>query len=175
MSSARVVYYNWIFDVGTGPALKHRYRIPRAPEVSNQLIRSVRRAVSTLTPREREFVYRYYYNGEANRKIAIEMGLTVGRIDRLHRRILKRLKIVLADFVRKEYGLDVAIGDDCPICQSPHCDEINRLIQAKPPEVTWRGVLKTLCNEYGLKITSPQVLIGHEKYHMNKEGEHGRR
>ena len=174
MSSVRVVYYNWIFDIGTGPALKHRYRIPRAPEVSERLIRTVRDAISTLSPREREFVYRYYYNGESNRKIAIEMGMTAGRLDRLHRRILNRLKVVLADFVMKKYNLTVEIGADCPICQSAYRDDINRLILAKPPEATWRGVIQTIRDEYGLKITSPQVLIGHQKYHIKKESDYGR-
>jgi len=125
-------------------------------------------AISTLTPPEREFVHRYYYDGQSNRVIAAAMRKRVEQLDRFHRRILRRLRNVLADFVAEEYGLAVDIGKNCPICNSRHCDEINRLILTRPPKATWRGVLRILRDRYGLDIKSPQVLIGHQRYHMKK-------
>ena len=44
-------------------------------------------------------------------------------------------------------------------------DEIDRMISQRDPKRSWRSVLIRLREDFGIRVRSPQTLIGHKKYH----------
>jgi hypothetical protein len=78
---------------------------------------------------------------------------------------MKKLEKHLAAFVKKRFGIANEVKRPCIICQSPRLAEINKLIEQRDKAATWKPVMKRLLEEFGIEIKSPQMLIGHEKYH----------
>ncbi len=192
MANNRIVYQNWIVDMGydpggcaggagsrRSPALGISLNSPAAVALTDEdilglaeqaaravLVREqVDTALAQLTDEEREFAVRFYFMGESYRLISEKSGRAVHKLETLHKRSLRKLRKELAPFVQEMYRLRPAIRRDCPICRSPHLDAINRLIRDRDKASTWKPVLKVLREKYGLCISSPQLLIGHEKYH----------
>ena len=126
----------------------------------------VQLALWELDEDEREFIARYYYMGESHRQIAEASGRKVHSIESLHSRALKKLRRELFRFVSAEFGVEVSrSGERCVICASEHRGAIDTLIRERPSHTTWRPVMKKLAREYGIAVATPQVLIGHQKYH----------
>ncbi|UCD16475.1 MAG: sigma-70 family RNA polymerase sigma factor [Candidatus Zixiibacteriota bacterium] len=170
MSGPRLVYQNWIVEIGINPAEGgSRWPAVESVPVNERVVETVRKALSRLSPTEQEFVRRYYFQGESYAAIAGAMRKRVSGIDGFHRRILARLRKYLAPFVAEEFGLEVTIGGDCPLCNSPFVDKINQLIATRQMDSTWRPIIRKLKKEFGIAVKTPQVLIGHQKYHMTDE------
>ncbi len=193
MSANRMVYQNWIVDIGFDPTRLRTARNwgnpplfesislddPSASAISDEELRQVmserksaseirsrvRQALKRLNLQEREFIAQFYFIGKSYREISQQSGRPVHKLEALHKRAVKKLKSELAGFVRERFGVGTEPDTNCPICQSPHVEEINRLISGRDKTATWRPIIKTLLEKYGLKINSPQILIGHEKYH----------
>lgn len=167
MSKGKIIYQNWIVEIGIDPSCKASYdsKVSRL-KPNDRVIKAVRETLDKLSRVEREFVERYYFHGESYSQIAKALNKRIERIDGLHRRLVNKLKRYLADFVAGEFDLEVEIGANCPICNSPFKDEINNLIKNKKEEETWKIIIKKLKNDYGIEIKSPQILIGHKKYHL---------
>jgi len=192
MSGNRVVYQNWIVEIGYDPArLKEGKNWddpllesisldePSAMTISSEETRraveeresseaircNVRKALEKLSVQEREFISQFYFMGKSYREISGQSGRPIHKLEALHKRAVKKLKKQLGTFVQERFGVAVNVREDCLICQSPFVAEINRLIEKRDKSSTWKSIIKTLRERYGLKITSPQVLIGHEKYH----------
>jgi len=166
MASGRLTFQNWIVEIGYDPREKKLLCQSESPTVPNEkIIRMVRHALAKLYPKEREFIRRYYFLGESYQQIAETMGIRISRMDGINCRIRNKLKKLLASFVKNEFDLDVDTGPDCPICISPLKDEINRLLESKTAKETWRPVIQKLKEDYGIIIKTPQILIGHQKYH----------
>jgi IS30 family transposase len=128
----------------------------------------VRNAVQNLNPIDREFIERYYFQGQSFFQIAMALGKNPDRIYNIHRRTLKRLRSLLADFAVKRYGVKINNSPDCPLCQSPHKSEIDILIKKKKKSETWKKIIRKLEENYRIRIKTPQVLIGHQKYHIKE-------
>lgn len=163
MSSNRIVYRDWIVELGRDPALppatedqKHRQLL-----VEN----AVEQALKRLSEDEREFIQRFHYMGQTYREISESTGRALHRLEALHRRAVRRLRKELAPLVKELYGVDGAKPAECVICRSEFRAEIDRLIAARDTARTWRPVIRQIRDRYGLKISTPQILIGHEKYH----------
>ncbi len=168
MSSGRIVYQNWTVEIGYDPPSRDSLFHPcNAPRPNRKIVRAVRRALSKLTSKEREFIERYHFEGESYCRIAEAMGMRMAMIDGLHRRATIKLKKLLAAFMADEFNLKVEAGPECPICISQYRDEIDRLIASKQKEETWRPIIQKLKKEYGIVIKTPQILIGHQKYHQS--------
>ena len=125
----------------------------------------VRKALEKLTDNEREFITLFYYQGKTYREISRQSGISIYRLESLHRRALKRLKRELRSFVEKRYGITIETESSCPICKSPYREEIDKLINSRNPRDTWKTVIQEIKERYNLIIKTPQLLIGHEKYH----------
>ena len=67
--------------------------------------------------------------------------------------------------VAELFGVTEESRPDCIICRSEHRREIDRVIASREEAETWRPVIRKIRERFGLKITTPQTLIGHEKYH----------
>ncbi len=112
-----------------------------------------------------EFIIRFYFMGQGYGEISEKSGRAVHKLEALHKRAIRKLKARLQTFVKKRYGLKSRKGGVCALCESPHRAAINEIITKRSQLMTWRPVLKEINKQFGLNIKSPQVLIGHQKYH----------
>ncbi len=192
MARKRIIFQNWIADLGFDPSDRSvsdpdskknwpEISIEDLPESAVQtderqpsgrdeigsveLARAVQAALDKLTEDEREFVCQFYFMGRSYREISEESARAVYSLEALHRRAMKKLEKHLATFVKKRFGIENKVKRPCIICQSPRLAEINKLIEQRDRTATWKPVIKRLGEEFGIDIKSPQLLIGHEKYH----------
>lgn len=189
MPSSRIVYQDWIVEIGHDPgtrvapdggdllrtdfiSLDHPAAVLSDAEATaarierRELIcRSVTEALNSLDDDEREFVIRFHFMGESYRRLAEKSGRNIHKLEALHKRSLRKLKKQLAGFVHETFGLDSETIPDCPICRSPFAAELDEIIRNRDRTATWHPVLTLLKTRYNLSISSPQLLIGHEKYH----------
>ena len=171
MSVNRITYADWIVERGRDPnGTVTIGKLSGAEEARVERIReTVSRALEGLTEDEREFVVRFYFQGMSYRRIAEDSGRARHKLRALHGRALRRLKQALAPFVREEFGLESGLSRSCPICDSEHREEIDALIAARDRKATWRPVIIEINRRFGLKLRAPQTLIGHEKYHRQRQ------
>jgi RNA polymerase sigma factor (sigma-70 family) len=192
MSGRKVVCRNWIVDLGRDPVLvkNQRYTHPHGVEFVplnktnrfhlsdesvwgsqkeqfrlRQLKEKVSEAVRRLPENEREFIERYYFMGQSYREIADQTGRVTYKLELLHRRAFKLLRKELKEFVRERFGVVVKDFPKCQICNSKFHDQIDYLIATRDKKRSWRPVIKEIRGRFGIKIKTPQTLIGHEKYH----------
>ncbi len=164
MARSRVLYQQWIVDLGREPAQPTQEE--SSTDDRRQIIReAVREALQKLNDDQREFIERFYYMGMCYEELAERTGRTMHRLEAIHKTALRRLRKELQPFVAATFGIDSEVITDCPICASPYRDEIDQLIAAKPESATWSGVMQELAERFDLRITTPQTLIGHSKYH----------
>ena len=168
MSNKRVIYQNWIAELGLDPVQIKKFfdtvagEAPSSAEVDGE----VRRAIESLGEEEMEFVIRFYFMGQSYYEISEKSGRAVYKLESLHKRANRRLKSRLRSFMRIKYGIKSKSGKPCALCRSPHRDAINGLIAGKKEKSTWKPVMKEIHRQFGIKIRSPQVVIGHLKYHL---------
>jgi len=167
MSRARIIYRDWIVDLGHDPALNWQEVAGRDDGQNQKRVFAVNRALMELTEDESGFIRCYYFMGMGYRDIAESTGRRIDRLERMHRNILRKLKTRLSFLIGSERDYRGDYGDPgCPLCRHPRYYEINELIKSKKETETWRPIIKMLRTEFGIRIQSPQRLIGHRKYHM---------
>ena len=167
MGSRRIVFQNWIVDLGRDPAE------PWCPssgsqddlERSKEIRKAVVEALNCLSSEERQVVENHHFDGLTFREISEESGRAMHSLVALHRRALRRLRRKLEPFAKRLYGVSYEQDISCPICDSEFCAEIDEFIAAKDVRETWAGIMRILRQKYNIKIRTPQTLIGHEKYH----------
>lgn len=189
MNSKRIVYQDWIVDLGHEPGNPASGRavfpaerlfesieslaeslIGSQTDQSNnshqeRIIEAVNEAVSQMGEQEREFVVLYYVMGRNCRQIAEDSGRAMYKLEALHTRVVKQLRTLLADFVSEEFGIKVDRTNTCLICNSPFRAEIDQLLSLKKEDETWRESIKVIKESYQIRIKTPQTLIGHIKFH----------
>lgn len=157
----RVTYQNWIVELGRDPA----WRSGDSTEQAIEINRMVGEAIRQLPDEEREFIVRFYYLGESYRRLSEATGRSVYRFEGIHRRAVRRLRNLLGPFVQDRFGLTIRRWESCPLCQSDSVEAIDRLLVAKTEPTTWRPIIRRLRDEFGITITTPQILITHARYH----------
>ena len=172
MSGNRVVYRNWIVDIGIDPAAaavssEGILKSDNERKGTEAIRQAVREAMEKLNEQEREFITQFYFMGKCYREISDQSGRPIHKLEALHKRAVNKLRRKLSKFVEKQFGIVTHFSDTCPICRSESLPGINRLIAKRDKAATWKPIIKTLRERYGLKVTAPQILIGHEKYHMH--------
>jgi len=172
--SRKVIYQNWIVDIGFNPACKPTPFDNISAPPNERVINAVRKALDKLSVVEREFVDRYYFRGKSYIQVALAMSKSSDGIENLHRRVIIKLRKHLAGFVKEEFGIgtDIEISPNCVICKSAFRNEIDLLIKNKKKEETWKKIIRKLKIDYNIIIKSPQILIGHQKYHITKGENH---
>ncbi len=132
----------------------------------------VREAVGKLSSLEGQFVEYFYFECKSYRDISLILNKKIHKLERIHRRALAKLKMLLSDYVKTRFKLDLPEEADldtrsqCMICKSPFRRELDKLIKAKKKEQTYRSLIGIFKEKYGLEIKTPQVIIGHKNKHM---------
>jgi hypothetical protein len=136
----------------------------------SEIDKRVKRALAELSENEREFIVHFYFMGQTEQQIAKATGRTVVRLHTLHGRAVRKLRRSLGGFVAEWFGLEVdGQASGCPVCESEFAAEIDRIIANRDRKATWRPVMRQIHERFGIQIRSPQVLIGHERYHSNNQ------
>ncbi|HEX7401845.1 MAG TPA: hypothetical protein VF369_06680, partial [candidate division Zixibacteria bacterium] len=134
---------------------------------SEELInRQVRKAVKKLSYEERKFIEKFYFEFKSYQEIAGILKKRIYKLERIHRRALDKMRILLADFVKERFKLEVSQKTDCVICNSPFRQELDELIKNKKKAETYSRLIRTFKQKYELDIKTPQVIIGHQRKHM---------
>ena len=177
MGKKRTVYSNWLVEIGCTPELISIDKLSKNyPNQDSDLItknqteaqkvrHAVQNALKALTVDEKELIIRLYYMGRTYREISEKSGKTISMLEAIKTRAFKKLKKELTQFVSEQYGLKPEFETNCIICNSEHCHLINQIIVNRDKKEIWKPVIDQIMNKFEIKIRSPQLLIGHEKYH----------
>ena len=134
----------------------------RAKAICDHMEKALRR----LDTEEKQYIICYYYLAESPSSIARLSGRAESKLESLRCRCLRKLKSELTPFVERTYGLSVdRENDGCPICSSIHREEIDTLISTRDRSQTLRPLLRTLRERYGIRLSCPQAVLSHERYH----------
>ncbi len=161
----KIINQNWIYLRDSRPIWKKGDSSPRQKRIRQ----AVHRELEKLPFHEKEFIELYWFQGRSICEIAALLGKKPYKLECLNRRIQRKLKSRLMDFVNSEFGLDITKSSRCIICNHADRKEIDILLKSKAPEETFKRIIKILKNEYGIKIRTPQIIIGHIKYHIREE------
>jgi hypothetical protein len=164
MSDSRIIYQNWIVELGHDPDIP--VYMSGKSSVDSRIADKVRSAMTRLTEEEREFIARFYFMGQTYQDLSKATGRAEHKLSSLHKRSIRKIRRLLADYVRSEFGLSSEGFRPCSLCSSEHLNEINELIRNRDRTATWRGVMRELNERFGIRVRTPQLLIGHERYHM---------
>ena len=169
----RIRYLNWAIELYgcvdekiEGITLQDLSESTRKSEISESINREVRKAVEKLSFEEKQFVELFYFEFKSYQEIARIIKKKVYKLERIHRRALGKLKILLADFVKECFKLEISRKTDCIICNSPFRPELDKLIRNKKEEETYAHLIRIFKRKYGIDIKTPQAIIGHKKKHM---------
>jgi hypothetical protein len=128
--------------------------------------RQVRAAVGKLSHSERQFIELFYFELRTYQQIAGIMKKKTHKLERLHQGALGKLQILLTDFVKEQFKLELPQKTDCAICTSPFRKELEELIRGKKEEETYSRLMRVFRKKYGIEVRTPQTIIGHRKKHM---------
>lgn len=165
MARRRMIYHDWL-------ARERAVDESGEPDkgADSEIEQQVQRALAALSENEREFIVHFYCMGQTEQQIAEATGRTVVRLHALHGRAVRKLRRLLGGFVAERFGLESGGQTSrCPVCESECAAEIDRIIANRDRKATWRPVMREIHERFGIQIRSPQVLIGHERYHSNNQ------
>lgn len=155
----RITFQDWIVELDRD---RSAFFPPADPALD--IDRAVETALARLPDEEREFVVRFYFMGESYRRLAEATGRPVCRFEAIHRRAFRRLRGLLGPFVLERFGLKEG-ESTCPLCLSTERRAIDRLLAGKTERLTWRPIIRQLQNHFGIRVTTPQMLISHVQFH----------
>lgn len=176
MAGSRVIYQNWIVELGFDPLVGPDTEEPVVADGARtdgveegervQRIReAVQAALAELSEDERELMERLHFMGQTIPELAQNSGRARHKLEAMYNRAVRKLRRRLTPLVKEMFGLESGRDLKCPICGSPHRAAIDRMIAARDPTATWRPVIQQIQRRFGIKLRAPQVLIGHYKYH----------
>ncbi|MBU1319827.1 MAG: sigma-70 family RNA polymerase sigma factor [candidate division Zixibacteria bacterium] len=161
----KLVFLNWIYDVGRISLFSPK----KQSRLQKEIIEKVRDAVDNLPSMEKEFVQLYWFEGKSMAELSELFGKKPYKLESLNKRILQKLKRRLSEYVTRQFDLTNDTIPACIICDHPRRIEIDNLLLSKGQEETFRPIYRKLKDEFGLTISTPQILIGHIRYHLQKE------
>lgn len=167
----RIRYLSWAIELFgySDPGVEGEVIAESSQEETNQ---KVREAVGKLSPLERQFLEYFYFECKSYKDISLIMNKKIHKLERIHSRALAKLKMLLSDYVKTRFNLslpeeaDLTVHSGCIICKSPFRRQLEKLIEAKKKQETYKSLIRVFKQKYGLKIKTPQVIIGHKNKHM---------
>lgn len=166
MGKRRVIYQEWIVELGYDPSRSWiEYFFP-TEGYNHDVIAAVNRALRALDDEEASFIRTYYLQGASFRRISEETGMAKYKLESLHHTALKKLVRSLHILLGGKYNIPSPKDPACPLCNHPQIEAINSLIQSKSERETWKRIIRALRDDFGIILSTPQRLIGHQKFHM---------
>lgn len=169
----RIRYLNWATELYgcldeeiEEKILQKLSKSPDSLKEDESVNREVRKAVEKLSSAEKQFIQLFYFEFKNYQEIARILKKKIYKLERIHQRALGKLRIILTDFAKQRFKLEILEKTDCIICQSPFRKELDELIRNKKEEETYARLIKIFKQKYGVDIKTPQVIIGHKKKHM---------
>ncbi len=132
------------------------------------LDKTVREALAALGECEREIAERRFLMGQSLEVIRGDLDLSQHEVERRLREVIIKLRRLLGPFVRERFNINPKSERHCPLCEFGDTTLIEEIIATKKKKETWRRIMAELEKEVGVRVSSPQVLIGHVKYHLRK-------
>lgn len=158
----KVVHYNWIYQT----LREGIWQNVEATEKQKRVIAAVQSEIAKLTELEQEFIRMYWFEGMSTAQISDLLGKKVYKLEGMSRRIQRKLKNRLSEFVSREFDVESGSSKKCLICSSQYRAQIDQMLKSKKPEQTYKHIIKTLKNDFGITVKTPQIIIGHQKYHI---------
>jgi hypothetical protein len=126
---------------------------------------TVRRAIMQLPELEQRVVVDYYVFCYPRRVIARHCGLSAQDVD-LHRaHAERRLRRILAGFVKRRFGVDPPEDSICPYCRVAAREALARELSARGRDEAWSTLRRRLNGQFGLDVRRVQPLITHCRFH----------
>jgi hypothetical protein len=139
----------------------------RSPDPDPELLSRVNEALEQLHPEHRELLKMWYYDGARMRDIARVLDKSEKEIKELLYEAKRQMKILLADFVRKRWG--VGTKGICRICSHPQRNIIERILSNKVSGESWRKINDNIFKAIGTRFQPPQILKAHLKHMKQKK------
>lgn len=126
---------------------------------------TVRRAIMQLPELEQQIVIDYYILCYPRRVVARRRGLSAQDVD-LHRaHAERRLRGMLAGFVKQRFGVDPPDDSICPYCRAAAREAIARELSLGGCGEAWSTLRRRLNEQFGLDVRRVQPLITHCRFH----------
>ncbi len=166
MGKQRIIYQDWIVELGRDPSLRWDEAIDNKGNYNRAIISAVNLALESLSNEESAFINAFYIRGISYNEISKHTGRAIYKLEAMHNRALKKLKNILPKLLNDNIKLPRPDVKKCPLCVSDQVEAINKLIRTKTKAETWRRIIRELKTKFEITISTPQRLIGHYKYHM---------
>lgn len=137
-----------------------------SPDTDPELITRVNEALEKLEPELRRLLKMRYYDGARIRHIAGALNKSENEITGLLYEAKRQMKILLADFVRKRWGVESS--GICRICAHPKRAVIEKILSTRKRSESWRAINGRIFEAVGESFQPPQILRAHLR-HMNKK------
>jgi len=169
MGQLRIVYQNWIVGLGHDPDISWQEAASRGKPYNQSVIKAVNQALNQLDPEDAALIRLFYMQGISYREISALTGRDMHRLVAQNTIAVKKLKILLTEFVESHFNIDARSNSGCPLCNHPRRAEIDRLLQTKSDTETWKRIYQVLRDDFDLCVFPARKIIGHLKYHSIKE------
>jgi hypothetical protein len=148
----RIFYLNWDLEI-----VVENEEIAEEKERKEELEDEVQRCLEKLPFLEKEFIRYFYFEGLPYKQISLLLKTNQRKLERMHKNILKQLKILLKDFVEKRFKLKIADEKLCPICLHPKREELEKILDSKRKEESFKRILRIFKEKFQLEISTPVV------------------
>lgn len=156
----------WALENACGNAWGQQVKSAR----QERIITRVREELEKLNENERELIEKYWYEGNTMSEIARGQGRPTYKVESFYKQVMRKLKNNLCKFVEMEFKIETEPEKYvCPICSHPRLKEIDGLLATRRPDQTLGKYIKILKHDYGIVISTPQVILGHLKYHRKEK------
>jgi hypothetical protein len=114
---------------------------------------------------ERRVIEGYYFDGVSMGKMVDTEQVSLNRALIVHRQALRQLRVILAPFVARMFGIGATCVRTCPICTGDWRADAEAIMDGKTPEMTWGQVMARIERATGWRARGPQTLIAHQRAH----------
>jgi len=162
---SRIVLSDWIYYF----CGENLFGPHEQSDLQIEIIEKVQDAIAKLTDKERKFVEMYWYDGRTIAELSVLLDKTPYNLRSLKDRIIRKLRFCLSQYAAERFRIEETKNLYCVICNHPRKPEIDELLRTKKPEQTFKPIINVLKRSFNLRITTPQILISHMKYHIEPE------
>ena len=141
------------------PNLLEGLELKMRPDPDPEIDFEVNQAMERIDPALRDLLKARYYDGKTLSELAAEFGIDDKNVRRLLYKAVREMKIQLADFVRRRWGIENA--HVCWVCVHPERDKIEAILREKSESNSWRHITERIFEAAGRRFPPPQVLKAH--------------